>query len=251
MRGGETHLVLASGRRDSGSRDLPVIIYTYNPRVGGFVERQRVPSMGTHDVEIVRIGRAAGRNHAEFGGAAAVMAGHERGREGTGVAAATSEASALFAVIAHGASWSATNPGDGERCEGDSVHVYVWDDADRQFSHYQALAVDGCTTFVRAWEVPAPAEGVLAAHGAVRRAHQGVSQQSTEDKMPGHALETDSGRTRILLAVAVERTLGTNGPAGTGDANASGSRNGQGRREQPIPKSTFSAEVAVFEWHTH
>ena len=137
-RGGDTYLLLASGRHDSGRRDVPSMLYVYDWRRSRFVERQKLQTVGAHDIELVSV---------------AIPGGPDR-------SSATDE---LLAVVANGASWNASARGDGEVCD-NAVDVYRWDDLGRRFVSFQRLPVGGCATFVRAWRAPSgTAERVLLA----------------------------------------------------------------------------------------
>ena len=128
-RGGDTYLLLASGRHDSGRRDVPSMLYVYDwRRSGRFVERQKLQTVGAHDIELVSVALPGG----------------------PGRSSATDE---LLAVVANGASWNASARGDGEVCD-NPVDVYRWDDVGRRFVRFQRLPVGGCATFVRAWRAP-------------------------------------------------------------------------------------------------
>ena len=121
QRSGELYLLLASGRADSGRRDVPSALYRYESRAGAFVHVQPVATTGAHDFEVIAVPAAA--------------------------AAATEE---LLVVAANGASWSAARGGDGELCN-TTVDVWRFDDDSSRLVLQQSLDAGGCTTFARAW----------------------------------------------------------------------------------------------------
>lgn len=138
--GGETYLILGSGRRDDGRRDVPSTLYVYDwKHARRFREVQRLPTIGAHDFEVftMPVGRSPGRDRdIDGGGGALVRDGEE-----------------LVMAVANGAAWNASTSGDGESCV-DGVDVYWWDTRALRFVPWQRLPADGCATFVRAWRAP-------------------------------------------------------------------------------------------------
>ena len=136
-----TVLLVANGRHDSGRRDIPCVAYVYDVKARAFVEVQRLPTVGAHDIEVVRNTPAG-----------------------------------TLAVVANGASWSrATARADGgesegvESCNTTTVDVYRWDGGARRLNLLQQLDAGGCTTFARAWR----ARGRILLAVAVERLRSG------------------------------------------------------------------------------
>ena len=159
-RRGETYLIIASGRHDSGRRDLPSVVYMYDWRERRrFVELQRVPTVGAHDVELLTLPAARLADAAE-----------------------EADGGALLAVVANGASWRADAPGDGEVCD-NPLDVLVWDDDALRLIPHQRLDAGGCATFVRAWRARGDgaegAERVLIAVAVERTAPERAGSHAT------------------------------------------------------------------------
>jgi len=120
-RDGTTYLLLANGRLDSGRRDVPTLLYRYERGAAAFVELQRLPSVGAHDIELVMT-----------------------------PASLMDESATLLAVIANNAIWSEAH--NAESCDGTQVDVWRWDDSLLRFVWFEALPeLRGCTTFARSW----------------------------------------------------------------------------------------------------
>ena len=132
LRGGRTYLLLGSGRHDSGQRDLPSVLYRYQPPYG-FVVVQRVPTVGAHDFELLLLPSLASP--------LAVRSREEEADE------------ELLVVVANGASWRAERgAGDkGEVCDASVDDVWRWDDEQARLVPLQQLNAGGCATFARAW----------------------------------------------------------------------------------------------------
>ena len=212
-RAGQTWLLLANGRTDGGSRDVPTRLYRYDACDGckaasrRFIEEQALPTVGAHDIELVTIG------------------------------------STLLAVVANGASWSAPSPAAadprehedaggaaGERCDNSPV-VWRWDDRQSRFILFQRLeGAAGCATFVRSWRTRGVTRGRLVGAGATGGGEHGGG--GGRDRGGGGAGEAeDMAEDRLLLAVAIERVA----------PNAT-------RLEGDARRSPFDASVEVFEW---
>ena len=214
-RAGQTWLLLANGRTDGGSRDVPTRLYRYDACDGcevasrRFVEVQALPTVGAHDIELVTIG------------------------------------STLLAVVANGASWSAPSPAAadpreqedaGERCDNTPV-VWRWDDGQSRFVFFQRLeGAAGCATFVRSWRTRGVTRRRLVAAGATGGGEHGEHGEhgggGGRDRGGGGAGEAeDMAEDRLLLAVAIERVA----------PNAT-------RLEDAARRSPFDASVQIFEW---
>jgi hypothetical protein len=128
-RAGETYLLLANGRMDTGPRTSPTLLYRY--KAGRFVEMQKLPSTDAHDIELVLIAPVAWPDRTP-------PLPHD-GPEPM-----------LLVALANGASFNASQPEMAEVCD-HGVDLWRWDDALPALVPFQSLAVSGCSTYVRVW----------------------------------------------------------------------------------------------------
>jgi hypothetical protein len=205
---GETYLLLANGRRDDNTRDVPSKVYRYDRTKKFFVSHQSISTVGCHDIELITLPPPP-----------PPRSGAKQQQKPT-----------ILALVANGASFHRREGRVGDKhgkeadleeeaCDNPSVEVYRWEEERRFFHRIETWEANGCATYVKAWRTVPP--------------------QSDEH-----------GGTRILVAVAIERTATEGLPAAKqttprvkgGAPKADSGTSGGG---------SYDASVLVYEWQWH